>query len=430
MDARLQLLNSVNQITKSYELYSPVTEPEKNESFKNSVRLSINPNANPFISPSILKSFNVNYVRSNLVSDENYERAVNLIETGSLLSSPESAYFIYNSLISNGNSSAEIITSPLSKGGFTLQINQTAQNHIVKGTSVAASSNSGIQNGTYVFNVRTAESNNLISVNVSNNEQYSSILNKIASSINSSDIGLTAAVNSDNFNSSNKHLVISADETGEDYNFVISDVIGELQSLFMPNADENIIQIGRDAVITLNNSEIKSPSNEIISEEYNILIKLKSQDSDTQNINLSKNTKYIGYIISSYLKNTSTFIEELKSSGDTHSKNTIDSIFNNLKPISGALQEIGVSIDFKKKTFSIDEKKLELSIDTNLSYLENTVSGHQGLTKILNKELSEYLRTPIDLFSLPSTNYESYSYIPAGYNIYNPYEIRNNSLRL
>lgn len=428
MNSRLQLINSVSQIKKSYELYSPVAEPEKNSSYKNSIRLSINPEANPFISPSILKSFNTNYVRDNMVSPENYDKAVNIIESASLLASPESAYFIYNSLVSNNSGSAEIITSPISKGGFSLQINQTAQNHIVQGADVTGTDNFAVQSGTYLFSISNDKSNTLISVNLSNNEKYSSVLNKIASAINEKDFGVTASVKTDDINSSKKHLYIFSNETGESGKFMITDIVGELQSLFMPNS--NVIQSGRDASITVNGKDITSESNEIILDDYNVLIRLNSKDSSNQNIDISKNTNYIKFIISSFVSNASDFIGELKSLNDAHSQKTLDDIFNSLKPVSGALLEIGISVDFKNRSLSTEQNKLEQAINTNLNFLENTLSGQKGLSNILINELSEYLRTPVDLFSLPVNSYESYSYIPVGYNIFNPYDSKVSSFKI
>ena len=431
MNYGFQLLSGINQIYKSYEVFNPVLSPEKAETIDNHIRITINPDKNPFVAPSMLKSFSVNYIRDEMVSPENYNAAAETIQIGSLLATPETAFFIYKSTKASASNSADFITTPLSSGNFSLMINKLAQNQLNYGAEVNPTQASGINDGIYAYNITINGVTNLISTQLDGTETNEEVLSKIASSINSSDIGITATVNSAESNGSiKKYLALYSQQNGKAGAFTINDVVGSLQSVYMPNDENNVITEAQNAEIFVNGNLVVSDSNEIFLPEYNMTVNLKQEDSENKFISITKNTEIISDTISAYVGKISQLLANIKKSSGTHSANTIDNFKSGLKSLEGALKEIGITVDFKNMSMKVDTEKLQSSIKSNSDFVQNTISGSSGLARFVNNTLNEYLQTPIDLFSVPRSDYNSYSYMPIGYNSYNPYDVRGTLLKL
>ena len=225
-------------------------------------------------------------------------------------------------------------------------------------------------------------------------------------------------------------LSLYSEQSGAGSSFSITDVVGSLQSKFMPNGQGYVQTEAQDAEILVNGVSIKSDSNEIFLSDYNMTINLKATDSENKYISVSNNDNYITDTISAYAGRLSQLLTGIKKAGGAHSASTIENFKSGLKSMEGSLKEIGINIDFKNMTIKVDSEKLKSAINSNPAFVQNTISGSSGLARFVNNTLNEYLQTPIDLFSVPRSDYSSYSYVPVGYNSYNPYDVRANLMKL
>ncbi len=199
----------------------------------------------------------------------------------------------------------------------------------------------------------------------------------------------------------------------------------------MPFNNQYILQQASDAEIIINSeTTITSASNDILLSDYNLSLNLTNTDEDSRFISVTTNDNYISQVIGGYVARIANFLSNINNSGDAHSEQTIDNFKSGLKSLEGGLKQIGITINYKKMTLSVDYDKLKQSINSIPDFVQNIISGTSGLVRFTNVTLNEYLQTPIDLYSIPRSDYSSYSYIPVGYNAYNPFDVRTNLLKL
>lgn len=217
-------------------------------------------------------------------------------------------------------------TSVAEAGTYNIKVSSTAQSHSLA-TTTFSSVNSTVGTGTLTFKFGTTdyvsdpESYNSFTQNADTStktvtiDSSNSTLSGVRDAINDADIGVQATIVK--VDSSNYKLVLTSEETGEDYSMEITvddDDLSDtntsgLSQLAFNSSATNLeqTQAGQDAVFSVNGLEISSSSNTVVGAIQGVTLNiLDSDDTKTFKLTVSNDTE-------SVKSNIQTFIEEYNS---------------------------------------------------------------------------------------------------------------------
>jgi flagellar hook-associated protein 2 len=316
-------------------------------------------------------------------------------------------------------------TNSADLGDYTVNVSKIAIAQVNKGANLNSNDKADNQGINAIsIQVGAFQAKN-ISFTITNTDTNSSALNKMASAINDSKSGVTANVVSDS-ETGTSYLNITANKTGVDNSFNISDTSGNMAAAVGVNAKSVTAQ---NAEYTVNGKQFTSQYN--TNSIDNNKVKLIFDKAENKDIKLSVGTDNasiktdIKSLVTSYNKLINDVNANAESFSGAHKLGY--ELGNIVKSRNSSLESIGVT-ENKDNTLTIDDKKLDDSIKNNLYKVKDLFNSYNGISDKLNAKSNEVISEPTK-YSKPSelnngiSDY--YNYMSSTYKL--PYSINYNA---
>lgn len=281
---------------------------------------------------------------------------------------------------------------------YTLNVSKLAKAQTNNGSWLDSDAATSFTTGTNSFTLKLGAIERNFSFNIDVNDTNKTSLDKMAKSINSSKIGITASVFSNN--SGFSYLSVTSDKTGTASSFTLEDKLGNAVSA---SGISNISTQAQDAEYTLNGLNYSTQDNTISINNGKVKITFnKAEGKDIKfsvGVDKASIKEDINDLVGSY-NDKINFANSSASniSGATNLKNEISGIAYTK---SNSLHNIGISVN-ENGTLSVDDKKLSEAIDNNLASVKNVFSGYNGMADKVYFKANEIISAPLK-YSKPNS---------------------------
>ena len=285
-------------------------------------------------------------------------------------------------------------STPTGKFGETqISVSQIATGQINRGAEMDGKAASHGLSGMQRFELDVNGRKATIQIEIKDGDLNSDIQKKMASAINSANIGLTARLDADS-ESGNGALVIEAAATGDNphSSFGIRD-LGEGSLVSLLGADL-IQQTGQNAVYTVNGREKTSSTNNIDLGE-GVRATLLKVTEDPVTISAAEDKQFAANKLNEIVKNYNKLLEDSRG-GYNGNTRLFDDLTNTMRSYMPSLQSLGISMG-KDGALSVDSGKLSEAAENGKlkSVFSPYHNSNYGLTNRLTNITNNVQRSPV-----------------------------------
>lgn len=292
---------------------------------------------------------------------------------------------------SDSSAVSGVATTRADTASYTLKITQLATSQINTGTALNSSAKSLNQGlNTLSIKVGNSDSKN-ISYNILDSDTNNSALTKMAKAINMAKTGVTASVIEDS-KSGTSHISLKAENTGTKNTFTIKDVIGNGVST---SGSDNGTEVAKDANYSVDGKAYTSQSNVNTIDKGKVTLSFSKAESKDIKVNVGTDT-------SSIKTDIKKFVTAYNDMMDTANTNTsafkgaqyLSSEFSNVvKTNKSTLNSMGITMN-SDNTISLDEKKLDQSLKSNVNKVKDVFGGYGGIADKLTVKANDIMSSP------------------------------------
>ena len=307
---------------------------------------------------------------------------------------------------------------------FDIQINQIAKAQVNSGDSVKSSEKS-LSSGSYGFSIEIGGKTHLFNISVSAADNNDSIQQKMASAINSRNIGVTAAITSNTADKTSK-LSVSASETGtSDIKapvFKIKDTTGNSASAM---GITDITQAAQNAVYSVNGGVQKTSKSNNVDLGNGVTATLKDSVAGMASLSFKPDNSVAVSVVKDLVKSLNSALTESWNTSGKRFQELASAISGMNKAYKPALEMIGINVS-KDGYMSVDEKKLQAasedgslqkffrmdngSVNYGFAARAQKISGDMASGHYAgNTSVSSYSRISSGYFASVYSKYSSYS---------------------
>lgn len=328
-----------------------------------------------------------------------------LEEAAAAISSADDLYS-YTGTFADTSVGTTTVTSDAVAGSYTITVDQLATANKLRSDSTVDTS----AGGTLTIELGSTSTGSFVSTSsVDITVDADASLSDIASSINSSDAGVTATVIN---GSDGEHLVLTSNSTGEANQIkVSSSAITGLN--YDPddtdNSDLTLATEAKDASITVDGVTITSSSNTISDAITGVTLNLTAETDSETTLTVSNDTSNLEDLLQTFVdaynsaRSTMKTLTAYDSSGDDtgilNGDNTVTSALNQLRSLlstvpSGAsssyqyLSSLGV-VTSSDGTLSLDTDTLESAMSSDFAAVAQTVAAYGDAFDTLTTSMND-----------------------------------------
>lgn len=309
---------------------------------------------------------------------------------------------------------------------YILNISKLATAQVNSGAKLNSNDKSAMASGTNTISLKVGnnEAKN-ISFTIDENDTNKLSLEKMAKAINYVKTGVSASVVSDS-KTGTSYLKLTSDKTGTDNAFSISDVSGN--AVAASGAASTTGQ-AQNAEYTLDGKQYTSQENTIKLNNDKVKVTLNKAESKDISLKVGTDTEGIKSDIKDFVKNYNNLVNFANSSS-TNFRGAADlsrELGNIAKSRKSSLEGMGITAN-SDGTLSINEKKLDKTVDTELWRVKSTFEGKTGIAESVYKKSNEVLSSPVkyakpEEFKRDFSSFYNYmstaNHMPYGQNMYN-----------
>lgn len=271
---------------------------------------------------------------------------------------------------------------------YELKIDQVATAQVNTGNAMDKTKVSSVQAGTNNITITVGGKSKDIDFSVTAGDSNETVLNKMSKAINSSQAGVSAVVVKNSSNNDIK-LQLTSDKTGTNNVFSITDKTGNSAASTGIN---NITSNAVDAKYKLNNVEYTSNSNDVTTDKGRVTFNLKNSTTDSIKVTVKQNSSKIGEDINDFVESYNTLIKDAKSSG-TNNSGTLKGITSIIDRNKSSLEKMGITVN-DDHTLSVDNKKLNNKIESDITTVKDTFTKYQGVATKIENYSKSIVRNP------------------------------------
>ncbi len=266
------------------------------------------------------------------------------------------------------------------EAAYEISVLQTAQGQENVSTLLIGSEASVAGTGTNTFNISTEGLSYDLSIDVSFGDTNEDVLNKIANAVNEAGIGITADISAGD--DGTVSLSLSADNTGADASFTVSDISGNAVSA----AGLDVISSeAQNAVYSIDGVEQTSGSNTVYIDNGAVEISLNGTGDATLEVGTGITDFYDA--VTSLIAGVNSFIDFFNSSSDYLTDDIAASLNNIIDDKSSELKSIGITADDSGK-LQVDEEQLLSSIENDSAGVKDIFASFDGFAVQVNSLVS------------------------------------------
>lgn len=273
------------------------------------------------------------------------------------------------------------LTSGATAATYSINITTLAQAQKNIGTELVATAPTAVSTGTNTFNINIKGISHKISFDMVAGDTNDIVLQKMTTTINKLNIGVTATVSLGK-TTGTKQLILKADDTGAANAFTISDITGNAVAA---TGAGTVSLVAQDAAYTVNGISDTSSSNTIFLDKEMVTVNLKS---------LGKAILTVGPDKTKVKDTISTFVSEINGFIDFLNKNSSyikDEVHSKIKTFitdhKAMLDSYGITQGADGK-LTIDSVKLATATAQNMKGIKRTFAGINGLAVRINNYAS------------------------------------------
>ncbi len=257
------------------------------------------------------------------------------------------------------------------KAEYNLDVTQIATRQINESVKLNSTNPNNFAEGTNNLTIDVNGNSHSFSLDVTINQTNNEVLNSLASSINSSKIGVNATIRDIDGKSA---LVLNSTSTGELSAFTTSGNISDTLEL------NNVVQMSQDAKYILNGKEYTSTSNNISVDSSKVQITLK--DKGNSNVAIEYDKKTIAKAVETFVNDYNSALDTIRNNpyGKTSGTNRILNYFKYSSISDNMLSKIGISKDSNGR-LALNEKTFAEALDKNPDMVVNYLGKDYGIAK-------------------------------------------------
>ena len=288
---------------------------------------------------------------------------------------------------------------------YSLNVNQIAKAQVNTSNTVDKLQISSVNNGTNTITIKIGDKEKDINFNTTAGDTNEIVLNKMAKAINKENVGVTSLVTKNN--TGGISLQLSAEKTGENNKFTITDKVGNAAAT---TGITNVSTIATNAKYTLNNLSYTSSSNDVTVDKGKVTLNLKNVTNNAVKVTIKQDSNKIAQDIETFTNDYNNIVKDASNNGISTSsiKGMITAVKNN----NSNLENMGISIN-ADNTLSIDKKKLVGSIDSNFNMVKDTLTGYKGIAEKIENFSKSITQNPFTATGITALDVYSNSMIMA-----------------
>lgn len=256
---------------------------------------------------------------------------------------------------------------------YTIEVTQLASAQENVGFELAGAEVSAVNEGTNTFNINVNGQDHELNMEVQAGDTNEVVLQKIETTINSAQIGVSAQITIDD-ETGIKQLTLKGIHTGSDNAFSISDVTGNLVSV---TGVGTAMTVAQDATYVVDGNYDTSESNDIYLDGGLVEVELNGEGAATLTITPDEND--VIDAISTFVSEINEFQDYLGSNDDYIKEAVYRSVHSFVLDHKKELESFGVSVGDDGR-MNIDETQLSESVSQRLSEIKETFGGFDGLS--------------------------------------------------
>jgi flagellar hook-associated protein 2 len=268
-------------------------------------------------------------------------------------------------------------TNKATKASYSVGISKLAQADQNTGTALSSNSLTSISAGTHTFGITVGGKTKNVSVNIGASDTNQTALNSMAKAINSSGAGVSARVDTKSvYGQMQSNIVITANKTGTDSAFTLKSGTGNILSV---TGADNKTTAAQNASYSVNGTTYSSQSNQVTLDNGNVTLDLNKTTTSPVTMKVGYDTKAVSDQISSFVDQYNSTVETLNSDAGTVNGNLLKNLTSFASSHSRSLSDIGISINSKDQTLSLDKDKLAQALSDNPDKVNSLIGGSSGL---------------------------------------------------
>jgi len=338
----------------------------------------------------------------------------------SLLDKGINSSFNKMTVASDNSSVFGIASNNADNASYTVNINNLAKSQKNTGVSMHSLGKDSFTTGLNTISIKFGENKTKnVSFMISDNDYNKKGLEKMATAINGADFGLSASVIS-NSKTGQSYIEVESKETGTDNSFIISDVNGNTVSASGIN---NISQESENTSYMLDDKELTSQSNHISLNNGKVQITFNKADAKDVVLNIVNDADAIKDDIKKLMNDYNSLITLAKDNGNTigGAERLAQEASIIFEAKSSLLFSIGININ-KNNLISVDDTKLENSINESISNVKSIISGAGGIAEKLYGQANKIVSNPISYsqianVDIPAKNLSVYNTSKSDYGL-------------
>lgn len=396
------MANTVTDLTNYYNVFkSPVKTYQANPV----TNLIYGAMANKFYLQTVAKksqSAMSSYLTSLNSNITNLKNASKSLTT----KGPDSSYNQKSVNSSNTDSVTGKAIENATVADYKLNVSKLAKSQSNFGVGLNSTETTSFNKGVNSFSLKIGKSESKnISFNINNTDTNKSSLDKMAKAINSAKTGVNASVYTDS-QTGKSSLHLSSTATGTDAAFTLTDINGNATSV---SGSNNIKEESQNAEYTLDGKKYTSQSNNIKLDNNKVEITLKKAENKDIKFNVKTDVNAIKSDIKDFVDNYNDMVELTNNySSELSGAKKLSEEFNNITSSKRAsLERMGIT-ENSDGTLSVDDKRLDYSIASNLQSVKDTFSGNNGLAEKIYSKSNEVLSRPMK-YSKPTESKENFN---------------------
>ncbi|HUV49470.1 MAG TPA: flagellar filament capping protein FliD [Anaerolineae bacterium] len=264
---------------------------------------------------------------------------------------------------------------------YDISVAQIAQAQENKGLALDKDTSSVVDVGTDTFNVNIEGQDHELSVTVAEGDTNEEALQKIAFSINESNIGVSAKV-IDGSEEGTRKLTLTSNNTGAGNSFTISDISG---TAIAKTGAANVSSTARNAEYSVNGIGNTSTSNTIYLDEGMVTANLKGEGESI--LKISPDEDNVKNAITDLVSELNSFIDNLGKNSNYIKDEVLSSVNSFIKDNKTGLESIGIT-QGENGNLEIDDDQLSEAADQDKDNIKNLFGGLDGLAVQVNSYAS------------------------------------------
>ena len=275
---------------------------------------------------------------------------------------------------------------------YSITVSKLATGQTNKGAELKSGNASAFSQGLNTFTIKSNGITKTAAFTVSAGDTNKTALNKMASSINKANAGVTASVVSDE-KTGNSYLKLDSSNTGTNNTFALTDTAGDAVAA---SGAGTVQKDAQNAEYVLDGKQYSSQSNTINLNNGKVQITLNKADNKEIKLTVGADTKGIEADINNFVNSYNSIINLSNQYSDQLSGaqklgDEFKGIINSRK---NTLANIGITIN-SDNTLKVDEAKLSKALNSNSSYVKDIFKGPDGIAGKVYSKSTEVMTAPL-----------------------------------